>query len=61
MEDRKFLLSRLLATKRNQLLSVHFDLLQLEAILEVCLFGTLLLKVLVFSSLEEDEDEDSFK
>ena len=59
MEDRKFLFSRLLATKRNQLRSVHFDLLLLEAILEVCFLGTLFLKALVFSFLEEDED--SFK
>ena len=44
------------ATKRNQLRSVHFDPLLLEAILKVCFFGAHFLKILVFSLLEEDED-----
>ena len=44
------------ATKRNQLQSVHFDPLLLEAIVKVCFFGAHFLKILVFSLLEEDED-----
>ena len=36
------------ATKRNQLRSVHFDRLLLEAILKVCFFGAHFLRILVF-------------
>ena len=38
---------------------MYFDLLLLEAMLEVCLFGTHFLEILAFSFLEEDEDSVS--
>ena len=54
--ERSKILVFLSATKRNQLRSVHFDRLLLEAILKVCFFGAHFLKILVFSLLEEDKD-----